>query len=199
MVSLISSCGGYINERNSANLGLLIDKTSSIYLYVKLKAVASWIFSSFTRFWKNSDRTLKKNILQVKINFLRIFFLTLHIPRYYIILILTVNSVKIRKFCSISWNPTICLLYSEQKKMVLCRMLVRLNYYISLCILYMFGCTLPWTCYPLFNNKSLSNMRTICEFGTKMYVSWLSCFILTVFTIYMFGCTMPWPSVPPFW
>jgi hypothetical protein len=36
-----SSCGGYINERNSANLGLLIDKTSSIYLYVKLKAVAS--------------------------------------------------------------------------------------------------------------------------------------------------------------
>jgi hypothetical protein len=33
--------GGYINGRNSANLELLIDKTSSIYLYVKLKALAS--------------------------------------------------------------------------------------------------------------------------------------------------------------
>jgi hypothetical protein len=33
-VSVVS--GGYINERNSANLELLIDKTSSIYLYVKL-------------------------------------------------------------------------------------------------------------------------------------------------------------------
>jgi hypothetical protein len=32
---------GYINGRNSANLELLIDKTSSIYLYVKLKALAS--------------------------------------------------------------------------------------------------------------------------------------------------------------
>jgi hypothetical protein len=40
VVSLISSFGGYINGRNSANLGLLIDKTSSIYLYVKLKALA---------------------------------------------------------------------------------------------------------------------------------------------------------------
>jgi hypothetical protein len=30
-----------INGRNSANLGLFIDKTSSIYLYVKLKALAS--------------------------------------------------------------------------------------------------------------------------------------------------------------
>ena len=38
VVSLASSSGGYINGRNSANLGLLIDKTSSIYLYVKLKA-----------------------------------------------------------------------------------------------------------------------------------------------------------------
>ena len=28
---------GYINGRNSANLELLIDKASSIYLYVKLK------------------------------------------------------------------------------------------------------------------------------------------------------------------
>jgi hypothetical protein len=33
--------GAYINGRNSANLELLIDKTSSIYLYVKLKALAS--------------------------------------------------------------------------------------------------------------------------------------------------------------
>jgi hypothetical protein len=37
VVSLTSSSGGYINGRNSANLELLIDKTSSIYLYVKLK------------------------------------------------------------------------------------------------------------------------------------------------------------------
>jgi hypothetical protein len=41
VVSLTSSFGGYINGRNSANLELLIDKTSSIYLYVKLKALAS--------------------------------------------------------------------------------------------------------------------------------------------------------------
>jgi hypothetical protein len=38
VVSLTSSSGGYINGRN---LELLIDKTSSIYLYVKLKALAS--------------------------------------------------------------------------------------------------------------------------------------------------------------
>jgi hypothetical protein len=31
----------YINGRNSANLELLIDKTSLIYVYVKLKALAS--------------------------------------------------------------------------------------------------------------------------------------------------------------
>jgi hypothetical protein len=37
---MISSSGGYIIGRNSANLGLLIDKTSSQYLYVKLKALA---------------------------------------------------------------------------------------------------------------------------------------------------------------
>jgi hypothetical protein len=43
VVPLISSSGGYINGRNSANLELLIDKTSSIYLYVKLKALGSWI------------------------------------------------------------------------------------------------------------------------------------------------------------
>ena len=41
VVSLTSSSGRYINGRNSANLGSLIDKTSSIYLYVKLKALAS--------------------------------------------------------------------------------------------------------------------------------------------------------------
>jgi hypothetical protein len=41
VVSLTSSSGGYINGRNSANLELLIDKTSSIYLYVNLKALAS--------------------------------------------------------------------------------------------------------------------------------------------------------------
>jgi hypothetical protein len=35
VVSLTSSSGGYINGRNSANLELLIDNTSSIYLYVK--------------------------------------------------------------------------------------------------------------------------------------------------------------------
>jgi hypothetical protein len=40
VVSLTSSSGGYINGRNSANLELLIDKTLSIYLYVKLKALA---------------------------------------------------------------------------------------------------------------------------------------------------------------
>jgi hypothetical protein len=41
VVSLTSSSGGYINGRNSANLELLIDRTSSIYRYVKLKALAS--------------------------------------------------------------------------------------------------------------------------------------------------------------
>jgi hypothetical protein len=53
--------GGYINGRNSANLELLIDKTSSIYLYVKWKALASWIFLSFTSFWRNSDSDEYKN------------------------------------------------------------------------------------------------------------------------------------------
>ena len=36
VVSLTSSSGGYINGRNSANLELFIDKTSSIYLYIIL-------------------------------------------------------------------------------------------------------------------------------------------------------------------
>ena len=44
-----------------ANLELLIDKTSSIYLYVKLKALASWIFLCFTSFWRNSDSYEYKN------------------------------------------------------------------------------------------------------------------------------------------
>ena len=61
VVSLTSSSGGYTNGRNSANLELLIDKTSSIYLYVKLKALASWIFLSFTIFWRNSDSYEYKN------------------------------------------------------------------------------------------------------------------------------------------
>jgi hypothetical protein len=41
VVSLTSISGGYINGRNSANLELLIDKTSTIYLYVKSKTLAS--------------------------------------------------------------------------------------------------------------------------------------------------------------
>jgi hypothetical protein len=61
VVSLTSSSGGYINVRNSANLELLIDNTSSIYLYVKLKALVSWIFLSFTSFWRNSDSYEYKN------------------------------------------------------------------------------------------------------------------------------------------
>jgi hypothetical protein len=40
---------------------LLINKTSSIYLYVKWKALASWIFLSFTSFWRNSDSDEYKN------------------------------------------------------------------------------------------------------------------------------------------
>jgi hypothetical protein len=39
----------------------LIDKTSSIYLYVKLKALASWIFWCFTIFWRNSDSYYNTN------------------------------------------------------------------------------------------------------------------------------------------
>ena len=62
VVSLTSSSGGYIYGRNSENLELLINKTSSIYLYVKLKALVSWIFLSFTSFWRNSDSYEYKNI-----------------------------------------------------------------------------------------------------------------------------------------
>jgi hypothetical protein len=65
VVSLTSSSGGYINGGNSANLELLIDKTSSIYLYVKLKALASWIFfinygSKFVVLGYNSTYFLNK-------------------------------------------------------------------------------------------------------------------------------------------
>ena len=61
VVSLTSNSGGYINGRNSANLELLIDKTSSIYLYVKLKVLASWILLSFTSFWRSSHSYEYKN------------------------------------------------------------------------------------------------------------------------------------------
>jgi hypothetical protein len=49
VVSLTSSSVGYINGRNSANLELLIDKTWSIYLYVKLKAshASSYLLQAF--------------------------------------------------------------------------------------------------------------------------------------------------------
>jgi hypothetical protein len=66
VVSLTSSSGGYINGRNSANLELLINKTSSIYLYVKLKALASWIFLSFTSFWRNSAHIFQTKFKKVK-------------------------------------------------------------------------------------------------------------------------------------
>jgi hypothetical protein len=58
VVSLTSSSGEYINGRNSANLELLIDKTSSIFLYVKLKALAS----GYTKI--RLIRSLKKFIFQ---------------------------------------------------------------------------------------------------------------------------------------
>jgi hypothetical protein len=44
VVSLTSSSGGYINGRNSANLELLIDKTSSIYLCDSLTISNSKVF-----------------------------------------------------------------------------------------------------------------------------------------------------------
>ena len=65
VVSLTSSSGGYINGRNSANLALLIDKTSSIYLYMKLKA--SWIFLSFTAFEETPTHMSIKINLKIKI------------------------------------------------------------------------------------------------------------------------------------
>jgi hypothetical protein len=41
LLTYLSPLEGHCNGRNYANLELLIDKTSSIYLYVKLKALAS--------------------------------------------------------------------------------------------------------------------------------------------------------------
>ena len=46
VVSLISNSEGYINEIQLEKSGLLIDRTSSIYLYVKLNDRASLIFLS---------------------------------------------------------------------------------------------------------------------------------------------------------
>jgi hypothetical protein len=43
MISLTSCSGGYINGRNSANLELLIDKTSSIYRISGFKSVISTV------------------------------------------------------------------------------------------------------------------------------------------------------------
>jgi hypothetical protein len=56
-----SNYSDFLKRHNSANLELLIDKASSIYLYVKLNALASWIFLSFTSFWRNSDSYEYKN------------------------------------------------------------------------------------------------------------------------------------------
>jgi hypothetical protein len=53
VVSLTSSSGGYSNGRNSANLELLIDKTSSIYLYVKLKALA-FVITLICLLWRDT-------------------------------------------------------------------------------------------------------------------------------------------------
>jgi hypothetical protein len=50
VVSLTSSSGGYINGRNSANLELLIDKTSSIYLNVKLVNMKSGLIRGEVNF-----------------------------------------------------------------------------------------------------------------------------------------------------
>jgi hypothetical protein len=58
VVSLTSSSGGYINGRNSANLGLLIDKTSSIYLYVKLKTT---VVNSVLKFMINRTTSILKS------------------------------------------------------------------------------------------------------------------------------------------
>ena len=50
VVSFISSSGGYIEGNHLPKEGRWIDNTPSIYLYVKLKDLASFIFSFFTRF-----------------------------------------------------------------------------------------------------------------------------------------------------
>jgi hypothetical protein len=62
VVSLTSSSGGYINGRNSANLELLIDKTSSIYLYVKLKGVYISQLIRYARASSNYSDFLKRHL-----------------------------------------------------------------------------------------------------------------------------------------
>ena len=57
VVSVTSSSGGYINGRNSANLELLIHKTSSIYLYVKLNNRGSKLYRKLIKKKKTSIDT----------------------------------------------------------------------------------------------------------------------------------------------
>jgi hypothetical protein len=54
VVSLISSSLGYIESTYKWNWSLLIDKTSSIYLNVELKATARSLFFSCRSLWMNS-------------------------------------------------------------------------------------------------------------------------------------------------
>ena len=49
VVSFISSSGGYVNGRNSANLGLLMNKTSLIYLLCQIKGYS---FMNLLLFYK---------------------------------------------------------------------------------------------------------------------------------------------------
>ena len=56
VVSFVSSSGGFIEGNNyKTKEGLLMDDTSSIYLFVKFSDLASFIFLFFTRFCRNSD------------------------------------------------------------------------------------------------------------------------------------------------
>ena len=55
VVSLISSSGGYINGTQSEKFGLFKERTSSIYLKVKLNNLASLILLFLTSVWRNSD------------------------------------------------------------------------------------------------------------------------------------------------
>ena len=55
VVSLISSSGGYINGTQSGKFGLFMERTSSIYLKVKLNNLASLILLFLTSVWRNSD------------------------------------------------------------------------------------------------------------------------------------------------
>jgi hypothetical protein len=56
----------------------LIDKMSSIYLYVKLKALASWIFLSLTTFWRNSDSYEYKNKSVLLLQWRRVWVCSLY-------------------------------------------------------------------------------------------------------------------------